>query len=142
MTAHPGDVVLVRFPFTDLATTKLRPAVVLATHGDDLTIVGIFSSPSQPARETWIVLSTEDPEFSATGLKTASVIKAERLAVIERSLVIRIPHSALRSYIRTLVPSDAFGFKSRLPASQLASRTFVRSYIRTLFAFPHPALPA
>ena len=23
--AHPGDVVLVRFPFTDLTTTTLRP---------------------------------------------------------------------------------------------------------------------
>jgi len=89
MTAQPGDVILVRFPFTDLTTTKLRPAVVLTTHGDDLTIVGIFSSPAQPARETWIVLTTEDPEFPGTGLKTASVIKAERIAVIERSIVIR-----------------------------------------------------
>jgi mRNA interferase MazF len=89
MTALPGDVILVRFPFTDLTTTKLRPAVILTTRGDDLTIVGIFSTPSQPARETWIVLSTDDPEFAATGLKTASVIKAERIAVIERSVVVR-----------------------------------------------------
>lgn len=89
MTAQPGDVILVRFPFTDLRTTKLRPAVVLTTHGDDLTIVGIFSSPAQPARETWIALTTEDPDFPGTGLKTASVIKAERIAVIERSVVVK-----------------------------------------------------
>jgi mRNA interferase MazF len=30
-TYNPGDVVLVRFPFTDLATTKKRPAVVINT---------------------------------------------------------------------------------------------------------------
>lgn len=88
-TAQPGDVVLVRFPFTDLSTAKLRPAVVLATRGDDVTIVGIFSGLPQLVRETWIPLSTQDPAFSDTGLKTTSVIKAERIAVIEQSIVVR-----------------------------------------------------
>ena len=89
MIAQPGDVVLVKFPFTDLTTAKLRPAVVLATHGDDLTIVGIFSSPAQPARHTWIVLRSADPNFPETGLKVTSVIKAERIAVIEQSVIAR-----------------------------------------------------
>ena len=88
-TAQPGDVVLVRFPFTDLSTAKLRPAVVLAGHGDDLTIVGIFSGLPERPRETWVPLSTEDPAFPQAGLKTSSVIKAERTAVIERSIVVR-----------------------------------------------------
>ena len=84
-----GDVVLVRFPFTDLSTAKLRPALVLATHGNDLTIVGIFSTSPQPLRETWISLSSRDPAFPQTGLKTSSVIKAERIAVIEQSVLVR-----------------------------------------------------
>jgi len=28
---RPGDIVLVRFPFTDFSITKKRPAVVLST---------------------------------------------------------------------------------------------------------------
>lgn len=89
MIAQPGDVVLVKFPFTDFTMTKLRPAVVLATHGDDLTILGVFSSPAQPFRQTWIVLSSADPTFPETGLKATSVIKAERIAVIEQSVIAR-----------------------------------------------------
>jgi mRNA interferase MazF len=64
--AQPGDVVLVRFPLTDLTTAKLRPAVVLTTHGDDLTIVGVFSGSPQPPRATWILLSNLDPAFAQT----------------------------------------------------------------------------
>ena len=31
-----GDVVLIKFPFTDLSGSKLRPAVVLFDSGNDL----------------------------------------------------------------------------------------------------------
>ena len=87
--AQRGDVVLVRFPFTDLTTSKLRPAVVLATHGRDLIIVGVFSSPPQIPEPTWISLGSEDPTFPQTGLRASSVIKAERIAVVEQSVVVR-----------------------------------------------------
>jgi len=87
--AQPGEVVLVRFPFSNLSTAKLRPAVVLATRGDDLTIVGIFSGSPHPPRETWILLNSREPTFPPTGLRTSSVIKAERIAVIEVSVVVR-----------------------------------------------------
>jgi mRNA interferase MazF len=88
-TAEPGDIVLVRFPFSDLTTTKVRPAVVLAAHGDDVTIVGVFSSIPQPVRGTWLAISDRDPHFATTGLRAASVVKAERIAVIEQSLIVR-----------------------------------------------------
>jgi mRNA interferase MazF len=34
-------------------------------------------------------LSSQDRTFSETGLKTTSVIKAERIAVIEKSVIVR-----------------------------------------------------
>ncbi len=86
---RPGDIVLVRFPFTDLTATKVRPAVVLVTHGDDVTIVGVFSTLPPTIQSTWLVLSQQDPDFAETGLKATSVVKAERIAVIEQSLIVR-----------------------------------------------------
>ena len=35
VAAQPGVVVLVRFPFSDLSSSKLRPAVVLAHAGGE-----------------------------------------------------------------------------------------------------------
>ena len=51
---EPGDVVLVRFPFTDLTTSKKRPALVISPndfsrrYGD----VVLIALTSQPQRET------------------------------------------------------------------------------------------
>jgi len=33
-----GDILLITFPFTDLSGTKLRPAVILAETGSDVTV--------------------------------------------------------------------------------------------------------
>jgi mRNA interferase MazF len=49
---EPGVVVLVRFPFSDLSWSKLRPAVVLAHAGGvDWVLCQVTSNPyGDPAR--------------------------------------------------------------------------------------------
>jgi len=84
---EPGKVVLVNFPFTDLQSAKVRPALVLTTRGDDVIILGIFSKVPEELRESWIKLDERSKNFSQTGLKKTSVIKTEKIAVIHRSLI-------------------------------------------------------
>ncbi len=50
-----GAIVLVRFPFSDLSRSKLRPAVVLAEAGrDDWILCQITSKPYSDARSIQI----------------------------------------------------------------------------------------
>ena len=81
-----GEVWLVRFPFTDLTTTKLRPALVVATHGEDIIVMGLFSRVPTTLRATWVLIGDRDGAFGQTGLKKSSILKAEKIAVIHESV--------------------------------------------------------
>jgi mRNA interferase MazF len=56
---RPGDIVLVRFPFTDLSASKKRPALVLSTPGFTARQgdVVVLAMTSQPQRDTRLGLS-------------------------------------------------------------------------------------
>src|SRR5713226_8055118 len=81
-----GEVWLVRFPFTDLTTTKVRPALVVAAHGDDIIVTGIFSRVPSTRRATWILIEDQHKEFGQTGLKKSSILKTEKIAVIHETV--------------------------------------------------------
>jgi mRNA interferase MazF len=83
----PGTIVLVNFPFTDLQSLKVRPALVLTTKGDDVIIIGIFSKVPPELRESWIKVDEISLDFHITGLKKTSIIKTEKITVIHRSLI-------------------------------------------------------
>jgi mRNA interferase MazF len=87
MKPKPGTVVLIRFPFTDLHSSKLRPAVIISTKAEDFIILGIFSRIPGELQESWIKIEETDPGFSQTGLQKTSIIKTEKIAVVHRSLV-------------------------------------------------------
>lgn len=85
-----GEIWLLRFPFTDLATVKLRPALVWAIHREDLIVLGIFSKiPSTAVRKTWVRIEDQHPEFAQTGLQKTSLVKAEKIAVVHESVLQR-----------------------------------------------------
>ncbi|MDB9372275.1 type II toxin-antitoxin system PemK/MazF family toxin [Nodularia sphaerocarpa] len=81
------EIWLVRFPFSDLTSTKLRPALVLAEHREELIILGIFSKiPVGKLRETWVLIPDTHPAFSQTGLKKISLIRADKIATVNESV--------------------------------------------------------
>jgi len=82
-----GTIVLVHFPFTDLSSTKLRPALVIHSGADDVIVA--FISSRVPSRKTdyCVLIAEDDPAFAQTGLKMASVIRFDKIATLSRDLV-------------------------------------------------------
>jgi len=84
---EPGDTVLVNFPSTDLQSSKVRPALVLSIKGEDIIILGIFSTVPENLRDSWIKIGDLNPAIKQTGLKKASIIKTEKITVVHQSLI-------------------------------------------------------
>ena len=85
-----GDIWLIRFPFTDLTSAKVRPDLILAVHGEDIVVIGIFSRlPIGELRETWVPIKEDHSEYFRIGLKKTSVLKAEKIAVVHESVLQR-----------------------------------------------------
>lgn len=85
-----GDVVLVPFPFTDLTSTKLRPAVVFRAATDQSDFVLAFvSSRVAPQGVGDVVVSPRHPEYGMTGLALASTIRLSKIVTLARSLLVR-----------------------------------------------------
>lgn len=80
-----GAIVLLPFPFSDRSGSKLRPVLVLrraSARFDDWLVCMISSQLQQAERDLDEIIMPVDAEFSATGLKVASVIRLSRLAVV------------------------------------------------------------
>jgi mRNA interferase MazF len=83
----PLEFWLVRFPFSDLTSTKLRPALVIAVHREEWIILGVFSKiPVEELRETWVLIDSNHPEFLQTGLKKTSLIRTDKIATVNESV--------------------------------------------------------
>jgi mRNA interferase MazF len=82
----PGVVVLVRFPFSDLSSSKLRPALVLAAAGGtDWILCQITSNPYGDPRAQ----SLEPPSFTTGGLPRQSFARPGKLFTANESIFVR-----------------------------------------------------
>ena len=82
-----GEIWLVRFPFSDLTSTKVRPALVLTTHRQEAIILGIFSKISPDAiGNIALLIENTPPNFAQTGLLKTSLLCADKIATAHQSM--------------------------------------------------------
>ena len=87
-----GKVVLVPFPFDDLSTTKVRPAVCLTDPvGPHRHVIMAFISSrmSIDQLETDIILNSGHADFAMTGLRVTSTLRLHRMMTVTTALIRR-----------------------------------------------------
>ena len=84
-----GDIVLVRFPFSDYSTTKLRPALIISKNNEKEICVAFISSViSVELEKTDFLLTEDDDDFLQTRLKKDSVFKMNKIATLDKSIIL------------------------------------------------------
>ena len=86
-----GQIVTFPFPQTDLAAGKLRPALLITkTPGpfEDWLLCMISTEVRQAVAGFDEIVAVTDSDFERTGLRTLSVIRVSRLAVVSSHLLV------------------------------------------------------
>lgn len=85
------DIVLISYPFTDLQTKKVRPAIVISPNsyhqiGQDALFMFITSNTERQSPHDIFVSDTHQ-EFAKTGLRKESAIRVSKIMTLSKSLV-------------------------------------------------------
>lgn len=86
-----GQIALFQFPRTDLVQGKLRPALLLGRlpgEYDDWLVCMVSSQVQHHVSGFDEIVREGDSDFDASGLKTTSVIRVGRLAVVEADILV------------------------------------------------------
>jgi mRNA interferase MazF len=85
-------VVLVPFPFDDLSSTKVRPAVCLTEPvGEYKHIVLAFITSRVPDKplSTDLIITETDEDFPSTGLRVSSALQLHRMMTVAKNIIVR-----------------------------------------------------
>jgi mRNA interferase MazF len=86
-----GQIVLFKFPQTDLVLGNLRPSLLIApipSSYDDWLVCMISTKIHQAIPDFDEIIQTTDPDFSQTRLKSESVLRLSRLAVVSETIFV------------------------------------------------------
>ena len=87
-----GEVVLIPFPFTDLTTTKQRPALVLSSdsynqsHPDVIAAAITSKIPGQLKADEFLI---SESDLNTAGLPKPSIIRLGKVVTIDQRLIRR-----------------------------------------------------
>ena len=106
----PGDIMLVKFPRTNLEEGKYRPVLLISKFPgpfDDWLICAITSQLKHKITGWDDIIAETDRDFKSSGLKVSSLIRIGKLATVEESILEgqlgKISSKRLNKILRKLV---------------------------------------
>ncbi len=106
-----GTVVLIPFPFTDLTSAKIRPALIISANNTKKNDIMVAFITSKKTKKN-LTISSEDLFFKETGLKVTSTVRFDKLATLNKKIILgelgHIPKSFLLENKKTFERN--FGF--------------------------------
>lgn len=105
-----GAIVLTAFPFTDLSTSKRRPALILSTRNEARADVIVAYITSVPRIDPYAVPLMPD---GGNGLKVPSMVRFDKLATIDKTIISGRLGNADADWLQRQSPIffNIFGFK-------------------------------
>jgi mRNA interferase MazF len=79
----PGEIWLADIPFTNSASSKIRPVLVLWLDAGDAVVAAVTSAVPRSATDLFL------QDWLAEGLRVASTVRLSRLDCLEQSLLRR-----------------------------------------------------
>src|SRR3989338_2238923 len=79
-----GDIVLVRYPFTDLSSEKLRPALVLLAEDEEGDFLLAFITSAVIRKSTFDITLQK----GKTGLLKDSTLRLKKIITVHKSLIL------------------------------------------------------
>ena len=81
----PGTIILTPFPFSNLAKSKVRPALIISQEDSRLNAVIVCFITSNPKIGKHAVRIEKSPQ---TGLKISSVVRFDKIATLEKNIIL------------------------------------------------------
>jgi len=95
-----GDVVVIPFPFSDLTSTKRRPALVIAAlRGDDVILCQITSKEVSD----YYAIPLSMQEFKEGSLHLDSNIRPNRLFTADESIIVYKAGSLIKEKVNAVI---------------------------------------
>lgn len=99
-----GDIVIIRFPFTDLNSSKKRPALIISNDIVNKTGDYLMVQITSKKKTDNLTLPIEKNDFiDNKGLPLESFIRLHKIFLLNESLVVRKATSVNQSFLERLL---------------------------------------